>query len=193
MLSQAFSSHWRLWSTPLGRLEPAPGGNKRSYLARPAKKLLKFLAEEGCMSHAALAHTRPRATARQNQLLSPLPPPIRTSHTLLKTATVQPPSTSSAHAQSRPHNDGHWHPCRILKTTEHRHSPRTPHASFDRRQAAHKRHSWHGDARPMSPTSGRVASGRRVVGPGRRHLFFSVPRQKSLKKTNIGRIFKIIL
>ncbi len=37
--------------------------------------------------------------------------------------------------------------------TVHQHSPRKPHASVDRAQAPHKRHSWHGDARPMSATS----------------------------------------
>ncbi len=37
--------------------------------------------------------------------------------------------------------------------TVHQHSPRKPHASVDRAHAPHKRHSWHGDARPMSATS----------------------------------------
>ena len=40
---------------------------------------------------------------------------LRTSHTLQKTATPQPPGTSRVHAQSLPHNDGPCHPCCILK------------------------------------------------------------------------------
>ena len=42
-------------------------------------------------------------------------------------------------------------------------APREPQASSDCTQATHNGQSWHGDARPMSPTSGRVGSGRRVV------------------------------
>ena len=56
-----------------------------------------------------------------NELLpnksSPLRSPLcsfHPSHTLVKAATLQRPSTSSVHAQILPHNDGHWHPCSIL-------------------------------------------------------------------------------
>ena len=82
---------------------------------------------------------------------------LHTSHTLVKTVTLQRPSTSQIHtdplAQRRPLTS-------VLypQTTAHRHSPRKPLARFDRTRSPHKRQSWHGDARPMSPTSCRVGS-----------------------------------
>ena len=86
------------------------------------------------------------------------------SHTLKKTGTLQHQGTSSVHAQSRPHNDGYWHPCCILKppctgTVGGNHSQAS--TACDPRS---KGHSWHGDARPLSPTSCRAWSGRRIAG-----------------------------
>ena len=50
------------------------------------------------------------------------------------------------------------------QTTAHRHTAREPRASFEGTQVPHKGQSWHGDARPMSLTSGRVRSGRPKFG-----------------------------
>ena len=79
------------------------------------------------------------------------PPKKKNTHTLVKTATPQNPNTSRVHAQSHRHNDVRRHPRRVPKPPC-THSPRKPHASIDRTQAPHKRHSWHGHANPLSPS-----------------------------------------
>ena len=90
-------------------------------------------------------------TLSTHWLVSTSPPPLRfslcsrhTRHTLEKSATSQRPSTSRVHAQSVPYDDTPWHPCCILKP------PCTLTARGNHTQAPHKRHSWHGDAHPMS-------------------------------------------